>query len=884
MAKLDKSTLAQTFRFDCDRFLRFKLATDEEIGTLGIESDIYKRPGIDLIKAAGRKWEADKYQDIVDVFPRNSVEFALKPNADELVGRRPFGKITNLFEVLKRQSPPQAFIEAEFVVPPNITSGLEEAYERYGLEEVRARPDIIWVRPAQTGAPLIGHPNSDLQYELHIIDIKMAAEPSLRHFTEVTFYALALDAALREQGLSDRYAVSAEGFIWPGNHDANAFMNLFRNYRNEEGINPINKALLETLIPIPYEVYQVHVKQFFEERLLRVLSQKPLEAAWHVGPKCQLCDYVRYCRQQAESEDHLCRIPWLNKGQADLLRKNNINTVQELADAIYGNSQEWQNSINSSQQLRADAPAFMARARALLTGQVEVIGGRRCAIMPQWSDQNIYITIHFDPGTGITFSMGVRREYFSANRQRGDPPLIEEHVFVVDRVESMNPDTERARLIEFVTLISRWLQEVSDANNLLPPNQRLSSHVFFWDKLEVRQLRRMLGRHMNDPDVVDLVELMIRLFPPDDVLPDPDLFRSQPGTVVKDVIRLLVGLPIPHDYTLFESANIFFPVQNASGDNYVFRLPFGFKTPMSDQIPFERAYELWQDRISLRHYDPKYPNDSSKWRSFTRDEVYECIRNATRIHLQALRHIVRRLRENYRDQLILRKSAFRAAPPTQIRVPEQARSLIAFERLNAACSELENRERRSLPVDEREALFFSIRGLLPVEGAPYDQSIEEIRRIQPKYEDAMLIALSFSPASRDSRIDEGNFLLALSNEDNDNELDVKWWISLGNSFYHAKELLDQNDLTSPWMVNAPLKDLLKVEIVKMEPMNDPPFLVVHPNHEGLFLFAQDIGLLDLSRPMVLDPLYQDFNSERIEKVLRAVGGNPPPMRRRVRRE
>ena len=306
--------------------------------------------------------------------------------------------------------------------------------------------------------------------------------------------------------------------------------------------------------------------------------------------------------------------------------------------------------------------------------------------MSSLSNHNIFITIHFDPGTGITFAMGAARVYFPADRQQGDSPQTEEHVFIVDRVESMNPDTEKARLIEFVTLISRWLQEVSNENDNLLSNQRLSSHIFFWDKLEVRQLRRMLGRHMNDPSIIDLIELLVRLFPPDDVLPDPDLFRSQPGTVVKDVIRLLVGLPIPHDYTLFETANIFYPTQNASGENYRFQLPFGFITPMSDQIPFERAYELWQDRIFLRHYDSDYPNDSSRWRLFTRDEVYEGIRNATCIHLRALQQIVRRLRENYRDRLILRKSAFSASPPTQTRVPERARSLIAFERLNAACT------------------------------------------------------------------------------------------------------------------------------------------------------------------------------------------------------
>ena len=145
-----------------------------------------------------------------------------------------------------------------------------------------------------------------------------------------------------------------------------------------------------------------------------------------------------------------------------------------------------------------------------------------------------------------------------------------------------------------------------------------------------------------------------------------------------------------------------------------------------------------------------------------------------------------------------------------------------------------------------------------------------------------MIALSFSLMSRDARINEGDFLLALSNEDSDIELDVPWRIYLGYQFYEARQLLTERDLIAQWMIKAPIRDLLKVEIVKMEPMHDPPFLVVHPNHEGLFQFAQDQGLLDLNHPMVLDPLYQDYNSKRIKKVLQAVGGSPPPLRRRRR--
>lgn len=882
MAKLDKGTLALTFKFDCDRFLRFRLASDAEKDSLGVSAETYKRPGIELIKAAGRRWEADKYQDLIDTSDDGKVVFLLEDKVDDLLGRKPFKKIQNLFDILRQQEPPQAIIEAEFTVPTNITPGLQKAYDDFGLDQVRVRPDILWIRPGGTGAPLIGN-GTVPEYEIHIIDVKMAAEPSLRHFTEVTYYALALATTIQQEGLGGRYAVSAEGTIWPGSHDINAFRNLVQLYQAKGAADPVSEALSETLIRVPYEVYEVHVKQFFEDRLLRVLQTGMEDASWHVGPKCQLCDYVRYCRDKASECDHLSRLAWLNQGQAELLRSNGITTTAGLTEAVTTADDRWQSVIDSSHQLRADGPALATRARSLTEGAPLPVDGRRSAMIPAWTDQSIFITIHFDPGSGISFALGAARLYFPHGRKPGDPPVTDEKIFIVDRVDAMNPETERERLKEFATVVSEWLEEVSTVNTGLPARDRLSSHIFFWDMLEVRQLKRMFERHMQNPDVIELIEVLTRFFPPDSLLPDPDAFKSQPGTIVKEVLRMLVGLPVAHDYSLFDAANSFFPNVREDGTPYKFDLPFGFATPMSDQIPFERAYELWQDKIFVRHFNKLHPTDPSKWRRYTRDELYDGIKRATKVHLQALQHIVRRLRENYKDRLVLKKSGFSAARSSQASVPEAARSLIAFEKLNVACQEMENRNTRSLPVDEREARFFSIRGLTLKPQAEADPIIDEIKFGNPQYQHETLYVFDFSPTSRDSRIKEGEFTVALSNENEYVDLDEPWRRRLGLGFQDAEELLGEHGLTERWMTNKSIGALLQVEVIRLEAMQDNPYVVLKPGHQGLFQFAVAQGLVALDSPLVLDPMYRDFSSDRIEKALRSVGGKAAPIKRARKR-
>jgi hypothetical protein len=493
MPELGKNTLAQTFKFDCDRFLRFQLTTDAEKAELDLKSDIYKRPAIALVQQAGHRWETDKYQDLLETAGAGQIEHRISPECNDLIERHPFLSIQNIFDILRRPEPPLAVIEAKFRVPLTITPNFQELHDQYGIETIYAIPDILWIRRAPTGSPLIstGVPRAGTpEYEIHIIDVKMAGEPALRHFTEVTFYGLALAAALVEQGLSDRYAVSAEGFIWPGSHDANAFRNCFREFQSRGDPDPLTAALLKTLAAVPYEVYQVHVRQFFEDRLPRVLGQVPFDAAWHVAPKCQLCQYLGFCEKQAERTDHLSRVAWLYEGQAELLRSYNISTTQQLAAAIQNNTPEWQASIAASHQLRADAPALLARVKALQTGQPEVVQGRKCATMPAWSGMNIYITAHFDPGSGITFALGASRVYFPSNRNQGDRPITDEQVFIVDRVNNLNPDTERRRLIEFAQLVTGWFLEAHQENERIKQDRsargerdsdfgKVQVHIFF---------------------------------------------------------------------------------------------------------------------------------------------------------------------------------------------------------------------------------------------------------------------------------------------------------------------------------------------------------------------------------------------------------------------
>jgi len=892
MPKFGKQTIAQSFKFNCDRFLRYQLSSSTERTALDIDKYALGkvRPGVQLMQEAGNKWEIDKYNDLILAFGEANVKFEREATIDPKLRVKKFKLTKNLASLLSVESPPKAIIEAEFKIPKSVSEELQEACERFDIEPSRAIPDIIWIRPYSTGSPLI-EDSSDIapQFELHIIDVKMASEASLKHFTEVTFYALALDAYIRENNLVDRYRVSARGLVWPGSHDINEFKNYIRKFEAEGNPDPVLESLSKTLIQVPYEIYEVHVKRFFKERLIPILERQVTDVSWHVSSKCQLCQYIEHCENMAAETDHLSRIPWLNTSQADLIRLEGINTTKDLAENIADNSELWKNVKKINHQLKADELGIRARCLALQDGSPKIITERVTHLMPNWVDMSIYLTVHFDPGSGITFAMGAKRVYFKPDRNKGvDAPIINEQVFIIDKVEQLSPDTERNRLIELITLVTSWLNEADGFNQNLR-NQRIAlrerdtafgkvtAHIFFWSQLEVKHFSRMIERHMEHPDVVDKIELLIRLFPPEGILPpDIEYYKAQPGTVVKDVIKQLVGLPIAHDYTLYQTANSFFPNILADGTPYKYFNTYGFGTKLNDQIPFERAYELWKDDVFLKH------SDSSGSARYTRDEIYGGIKKSISTYLNALQSVVMTLRNKCGSQLRLKKPPFSAAPISQIQVPETSKKLLMFNKLSSINQEIENIHKTSLPIDEREARFISIRGLID-KSAEYAQTIEDLRQENQKLILSSIYALEFSENSRDAKIKENDFLYCLTNESHNTNIYSYWYKELDLDYYSALQLLNDAGVSNPEQkVKMKFSQIFQVEIIKLNSTALKPYIVVAiPRfNDEMFQFGIDEGLLDLNSPMVLDPVYKDFETDDIERVLRIIGGRPKTRRAR----
>ena len=81
----------------------------------------------------------------------------------------------------------------------------------------------------------------------------------------------------------------------------------------------------------------------------------------------------------------------------------------------------------------------------------------------------------------------------------------------------------------------------------------------------------------------------------------------------------------------------------------------------------------------------------------------------------------------------------------------------------------------------------------------YENLLNGVRVSDPHYAGNELLAFTFAPTSRDARISEGDFLVAISNEDDELDLDFPWHRHLGLSFQETQALLEARGLSdSGW--------------------------------------------------------------------------------------
>lgn len=766
--RVSKGVLSQFLRTNCRRQLYLSIFAPHyahaDYAAQDLPPPAKWRPGLHTMKRTGQELEQIRYAEVMEAFADCSSNF--KPT-----GKAATKTQTALLTALKGQvTTPHVFVEAQFE-----SSALSPyLYEQLGIAPDLAaqlppladlRPDLILALAAHTPLPAARRPRrvlpngetaeiapDDTRVWLLPIDIKHAESINASYAVEVTLYAVLLSLWLVREGLDDRYVVVDQPALWTLDPpDAPALVSL-------KDIPPSERiaTLLQRVEVVEFDQYVISMRKIFREDLVAaatVTNWTALEP--HVGTYCNMCDFYAYpgwaptdnktgqkkavhpehCSAKTGQIDHLSRVPDMSRGMARTLRDGQVATVSALSkqvpDALV---------FQDHNRLAAERRLLPKRALHLVDGTSGTTG-RQCATLPRFSNLSAYIVVNFDASTGFTTGFAIYGNYLPHREYNPDGaplPPTEDLKRRPDAwtVERRDLDCEYDGLVRVVCYLYDLI-EVARADERHEDLKKATLGVYFWDARQYEHFRTVVGRHLHRLLLEPKLKGLVWMFPPSDVLPHPEYAATPAIAFVKDAIRRLEILPIPHALTLLSVAGAVLQDPPKVSDY--------LHEPLSDAIPKERIYEIW-DKGGHQN---------------RQDQIRE-YNQTLRTMVMTLMRLTAHLQKTY-------KGALTATPPSLalMTLPEyrgvsmDGQLLILHAQLEDELQRTSTKVMYGRDPDELESEFTSMRLTTQLTGAAFDAARTTLALEPQPY----LRIYGVTPTSHNSRLKVGEWVTFFIDEE-----------------------------------------------------------------------------------------------------------------------
>ena len=884
MPRFSKEVVSRYIRTECKRQLSFYLYPDtqeyqDERESQNIPPKQPPRPGVNISKEVGQEWEKRVYNDLLEIYNDEQVILKEKDNS------KGYGEIELSSLDVNEVSSWNLILQPKYNIPEE--SSFERGFnissyrEKYDLDYTDLIPDIIQVLPPRKCNEKIT-PEGQKRFleekdydklQLRVIDIKNVAEPSSAYFAEVAYYMLTLAGWLKDNGLDEEFVV-VEGAVWPGSHDGSTLRKEYEKAK-ENHIKPkikiLNKWLREDIEFITFSVFSTRLKNFLTKDLQEVLEKKWFDFPINISSKCSFCDYFghevrsdadeRHCRLQAKESDHLSRIANISEGAIKLLIDHGIEHVKSLAKIDSSNS-----ILDNHHSLKSDKTIIPERAKVLEKGEISVpddIG--HTAIMPKWSDLSICISVDFDISSGITVAFGLKgfwiepwKKAQSEREKRSWPSsnfdgVNGTEVFMVHRKDK---ESERRTFMTFLRKIDDILHEAEELD------RDTDVQVYIWDEIEMDHLQRLVGRYL--PSIIadeNIRNDIAWLFPSEESVDNPQhegsFKTTSPVTIIKNVINNLIALPIPYYYSLLETARSY--AENAR----YFNVDDLFEDKLNDQIPSERAHEIWS----------RSDHQERRW-----DKQFRIYQDTVARRIKALDEVREKLRSDLEDLLQSNSPKVRNLDFDRVsRASTYGQIWYAFANLNKKIEENEKFSYHAMPPHKREAKLVSARLEKRLTGEEKSEVLDNKFNLEDKSNRRVYIMKEDSKAVK---LKEGDFLCCLSPDEEANRLHENFYYNFINEEAPALELVirENYDGEIPGRVYGwTLSDVTRTTIKKID--REEGYIVVDIKTHYWKLFninfveqLEDEGF-DFSNNVSLDPIHKDYFTDKLKDCLRLIG-NP----------
>ncbi len=905
--KLGKESISRFVESKCQRQLFLGLHDEKQGGLDGTTfPDRRPRPAIADARQTGQAWEAEKVADLIQSY-RLAGSLApilgnqvLRPRVYNVLAGGAQSKLVDgkmdlalLLDGFRKSQCDQGFLlQPEAVSTANFIQRIglstlwsqRDAKNERLIEIKRIIPDIIWIRPAGTYAQILMPDGSitvaapgDTRKQLAVIDIKRAEEPRNHHFIEVAYYMWYLANWIEAQGYDNDFVIALPGFIWPGTFDPAKITKVVESQSvlvaggtqatscpvsGQNLLDELNKGLAEDLVEVPFEAMIQRLDTFFRRDLPFVLNAQnwDTDLFWLVHEGCDQCDFLardpaaaqnahpNHCHPEAERLGLITLLPDLGRGSKLELESKQVRTTSDLI-AVAG-----QPAIFADHnRLRGGRSMLVSRALALQQNTVILKAGGRTVAIPETreTDLQIFLTVDYDPMTGLTYGFGLRTKWWNpapsstpGQPPKPAPPVTTSRPFVV--VEPTLSE-ELNQLLALLQTIREEIETVGKAYG----TDSLRVQFYVWNGNQVRHIRRVFGRHLLRPEVQDGFRDFMWRFPPEQLVPNAQIEVASPVSLVKAAVDQLVALPVPYDYSPLETARNYAP---AWVQDFRLRVHPLFETQLSDQIPSERAHEIWTRR-----------GHNGKRSKLTLSQLIEQMNRAIEAKLYALDCIVTRLQTDLKAQnrLLL---VPRAVPIRRPRRPQgmsiDGNLWLASAEFEAASSRLEIEAMHALDTEEREARYRTAVLEERLVGLARNQALQDLDLANA---DPDVMVYRMRPGSREVKFDVGAFGRVMV-PDEPGIIEQRMIEICGTDAMAVLAITGgAND------AYRPLKSFARISILALD--RDRLLIAVRPERPQAIRELERRGYLDYSRNVVIEETFSDHWTRKLEACLKGIG-NP----------
>jgi len=538
---LSASTVKSWFQYRCPRKTRYETLSSKERDAIPILRDLVTPPWAQL----GNRFE---HQVVSHLETETRV---LRP----AIGEDYLSQALSIAFLQGARSEEYAF---QLVLEP-----------RRPLRERLKLPDDVDLRRSYTDLVRLDLSGSTPAFQ--VIDIKATQRATPFHKAQVAFYGLLLQSTLAD--LRAPGMLSRTGQIWclpPGS-------------KGEDGEYRVEEFRLEP--------YQRLVADFFSNELPTIVdsivSPNRDNTFFHIYFKCEQCEYLRHCSQTIRDDlepikRDVSAVAGVSHEAKRTLGSLGIRTVGRLAEA-----RGLRASSAGSWALRRRAELLTRRAQALIAGQIQRIPGVASYLMPPRVDVGLYLIVDVDPVEDNLITLGyLRRE--------GDKSK-----YLVEVLSDGGPKQESEALCKVMGQLVADLAEIDrhNAEHENAPAQQIQAHVFLYEPSEAAGLQDAVARHLENPLVRTGLLHLIRMFPPENVVPEPEFrgIHHLPATALRSVVEQVFALPIMVSYDLRQVTSALAETEPGLAPPYTPEVPF--LRPFSSRLSIEVCRHLRDGRI-----------------------------------------------------------------------------------------------------------------------------------------------------------------------------------------------------------------------------------------------------------------------------------------------